>query len=79
MVADSKSNLDEKVHDHQTTSTESIGQNLKSIGNEQTRPGDGVEDVKDPDEDDLRVAEAFDVCLTSDLKTGSDNCPGKER
>jgi hypothetical protein len=79
LVADSKSNLDEKVHDHESTSTESVGQNLKSIGNEQTRPGDGVADVKEPDEGDLRVAKVFDVFLASVLKTGSDDGPDKER
>ncbi|KAI6755517.1 hypothetical protein HG531_004623 [Fusarium graminearum] len=65
LVTDGESNLDEEVHDHQTSGTESEGANLQSVGDDQTRPGNGVTDVEEPDKGDLGISEALDLCLTA--------------
>lgn|SRR5687767_9367176 len=78
LVADGESDLDEEVHDHQTTSTESVWGDFKSVGDDQTGPGDGVTDVEEPDEGDLGVSETLDLCLAGGFEAGSNDCPGQE-
>lgn len=78
LVADREGDLDEEVHDHETTSTESVGQDLQRISNEQAGPGDGVRDIKEPDEHDLRVSETLDVRFAGNFETSGDNGPGNE-
>ena len=56
LVADGEDGLDCDVHDHQTLGAETEGQNLESVGDEQTGPGDGVEDAENPDDGDLDVS-----------------------
>ena len=59
LVTDGENGLDGDVHDHETLGTEAEGQDLQRVGNEQTGPGDGVEDSEDPDDGDLHVAGGF--------------------
>lgn len=58
LTTNSQDSLNGDVHDHKTLSTEAIRQDLQSIGDEQTGPGESVEDAEDPDERDLCVAGA---------------------
>lgn len=78
LVADSESDLDEEVHDGKTTSTESEGADLQSVGNDQTGPSDGVADIEEPDEGNLGVSKSLNLGLSSGLEAGSDNGPGQE-
>lgn len=78
LVADGKSDLDEEVHDHQATGTKTVGQDLEGVGNEKTGPGDRVEDIEEPDESDLGVAEVLDVLLATLLEASGHDGPGKE-
>ena len=55
LTTNGEDSLHSDVHDHETLSTESVRQNLESVGNEQTRPGESVEDTEDPDEWNLSV------------------------
>lgn len=78
LVANGESDLDEEVHDHQATSTESIRSDLQCVGDDQTRPRDGVADVEEPDEGDLRVSELLDLSLSRGFEACGDNGPGQE-
>ena len=51
--ADGQGGLDGDVHDHDTLGTEMEGQDLKGIGDKETRETNVVEDTENPDEDDL--------------------------
>jgi len=55
LVTDGQDGLDGQVHDHETLGTETEWQDLDGVGDEETRPGDGVEDTEDPDDWDLDV------------------------
>lgn len=77
LAADSKDSLDSDVHNHQTLSTKAVGQNLESVCDQQTGPGERVEDAKDPDEGDLRVAGAC-VLFTRVLVNGARDGPADE-
>lgn len=78
LVTNGKSNLDEEVHDHETSSAKSEGANFQSVGDDQTGPSDGVADVEEPDEGDLRVSQALDLGLTGGFEASGDNCPDEE-
>jgi hypothetical protein len=78
VLVDGKSNLDEEVHDHETTGSESEWDNLQSVGDNQTRPGNGVADIEEPDECNLRVSETLDLYLTAGFEAGCNNSPGQE-
>jgi hypothetical protein len=49
VLVDGESNLDEEVHDHETLGTNLEGQDLDSIGNEETRPCKSIGNREDPD------------------------------
>jgi len=55
LISDGQDSLNGDVHDHETFGTESEWQDLESISNQETRPGDSVEDTEDPDDWDLNV------------------------
>jgi hypothetical protein len=78
LVANGKSNLDEEVHDHETSSTESEGADFQSVGDDQTGPSNGVTDVKEPDESNLRVSQSLDLGFTAGFEASGDNCPDEE-
>lgn len=77
LTADGENGLNGDVHDHEALGTEAVGQNLKSVCNEQTRPGERVEDTEDPNEGNLGVAGAG-VCLVRVLVDGASNGPANE-
>lgn len=47
-----ESGLDGDVHDHETLGTQSVGENLDGVADEETRPGERVHDSEEPDEED---------------------------
>ena len=61
--AEGEGGLDSDVHDHDALGAEMEGQNLEGVGDEQTREANVVEDAEDPDEEDLRDAEAVGVVV----------------
>lgn len=48
--------MDGDVHDHHTLGTEMEGKNFESIGDEQTRETNVVEDAEEPNKGNLRVS-----------------------
>lgn len=62
LPAHSERSLDRDVHNDKTLAAKTVGQDFKRVCNEQTGPGERVEDAEDPDERDLGVAGAG-VCL----------------
>lgn len=78
LTTNSENSLNSDVHDHETLSTESVRKNLKSVGDEKTRPGESVEDTVDPDEGDLGVTGSF-VALARVLVGGAGDGPAHER
>lgn len=65
ILANGEDGLDGDVHDHHTLSTKVEGQNLKSVGDKETRETDGVEDTEEPNEGQLGVSGT----LVGDLDT----------
>lgn len=55
--------LDEDVHDHETLGAEAVGENLNGVADEETGPGERVEDAKDPDEEDHGLVGAGGLLL----------------
>jgi len=55
--------LDENVHDHETLGAEPVGENLNGVADEETGPGERVEDAKDPDEEDHGLVGAGGLLL----------------
>lgn len=78
LLSENKSSLDSQVHDHQSLGTELVWQDLKSVGDKETRPGERVEYTEHPDEDDLRISRTLDILLTTGLKSSSGDGPGQE-
>lgn len=58
VLANGENSLDGNVHNHHALSTEMEGQDLESVGNEETRETNVVEDTEDPDEDKLGISRA---------------------
>lgn len=58
ILSNGKDGLNGDVHDHHALSAEMEGQNLKGVGDKQTRETDVVEDTEHPDEDELSVSAA---------------------
>lgn len=56
LTAHGENSLNSDVHDHETLGTKGIWQNLESVGNEQTGPGKGIEDTKEPHKGNLCVS-----------------------
>ena len=50
-----------QVHNHDALGTQAIGKDLERIGDQETRPGDGVEDGEKPYKNDLWITRRFDV------------------
>jgi hypothetical protein len=44
ILVDGQGNLDEEVHDHETLGTDLEGQDLDSVGDKKTRPGQRITD-----------------------------------
>lgn len=61
VVVDGQGDLDGQVHDEDTLGAELVGEDLDGVGDEEARPGEGVGDAVQPDEDDVGVADADDV------------------
>jgi len=78
LISENESGLDSQVHDHQSLGTELVWQDLKSVGDKETRPGERVEDTEHPYEDDLRISRTLDVLLTTGLESSSGDGPGQE-
>ena len=55
--------LDHQVENHETLGTQLVRQNLNGVTDEKTGPGDGVEDTKEPDEEDHGVVGAGSIVL----------------
>lgn len=56
LTTNGEDSLDGNVHDHKTLGTECVGQNLKSVGDKQTRPGKSIADTKEPYKRNLCVS-----------------------
>lgn len=56
--------LNGHVHDHETLATESVGEDLDGVANQQTRPGERVEDAEDPDEENHGLVGALGAVLS---------------
>lgn len=66
LVSNGEDGLDSNVHDHHTLSTEVEWENLKGVGDEQTRETNIVEAAEDPNSSDLSIASALvGVCNTT--------------
>ena len=78
LVTNGESNLDEEVHDHETSSTESERADFQSVGDDQTGPSDGVADVEEPDEGNLRVSKLLDFDFTGGFESSGDDGPDEE-
>lgn len=61
LLSKDQGGLDSQVHNHDTLGTESVGQNLERISDQQSRPGDGVEDREQPHEDNLGITRGLDI------------------
>ena len=59
-----KSALDRHVHDHETLATKLVGEDLDGVADEETGPGERVENAKDPDEEDHGLVGALGALLT---------------
>lgn len=60
---ESESALNGNVHDHQTLGTQFVRQDLNRVGDQKTRPGQRVENTKEPNEEDHSVASARRIVL----------------
>ena len=78
VVSEHQGGLDSQVHDHDSLGSELVWENLKSVGNEKTGPGERVEDTEEPDENDLRVSGSLGVGAVGLLVLGCDDGPGHE-
>lgn len=76
LLSKDQGGLDSQVHNHDTLGTQSVGQNLERIGNQESRPRNSVEDREQPNEDDLGITRGLDI-LSLFIHRGSD-CPRKE-
>ena len=56
LVTDGESNLNEEVHDHEATSTESEWADFQSVSDNKTGPGNRVADVEEPNKGNLGVS-----------------------
>ena len=74
LVTESQDGLDGDVHNHHALGTEGIRQDLNSVGDEETRPGSGVEEPMEPDEeDDGLVSTGLFVSLVRSEATSPEN------
>lgn len=78
LTTDGEDSLDGNVHDHKTLGTESVGQNLESVGDKQTRPGKSIAYTKEPHKGNLCVSGTL-VCLAGVLVDGAGDGPANER
>lgn len=60
--------LDPDVHDHETLGTELVRQDLNGVADEQARPGEGVKDAENPDEEDHGVVCARGLLLVVETR-----------
>lgn len=58
VLVEQKCDLDRDVEDHQTLSTQLVREDLDCVADQETRPGDRVGDLEEPDEDDERLVGA---------------------
>ncbi len=61
VVSENQSSLNCQVHDHETLGTQLVWKNLERVGDEKSRPTDGVEDTEEPDPSNLWVASALNI------------------
>lgn len=76
VVSEDKGSLNSQVHDHETLGTQLVWEDFEGVGDEKSRPTDGVEDTEEPDPRDLWVTSALDI--TGLLEFGRRNGPGQE-
>lgn len=72
VLVEEESNIDGQEHDRETLSTDRVRENLSSVADKKTRPGQVVEEVVD--EDNANNSLTSGVSLSSSVATGS-NCP----
>lgn len=75
---ESEGGLDEDVHDHETLGAEAVGENLNGVADEETGPGERVEDAKDPDEEDHGLVGALGLLLVVESRSESPEDEGAE-
>jgi len=77
LLSENKSSLNSQVHDHESLGSQLIWQDFQSIGDEKTRPSEGIEDTEKPDPDDLDVS-GGGILLVGLFVDGGGNGPGGE-
>jgi len=78
VVTEHQGGLDGQVHDHDSLGSELVWENLESVGDEETGPGERVENTEEPDEDNLRVSGGLGVGAVGLLILRCDDGPGHE-
>ena len=73
LVVHDEGDVDGDVHDHHALGAELERQDLDGVGDEQTRPGEGVAHTVEPEEDDDGDAGAL-VCGLAVLRAGDGRC-----
>jgi hypothetical protein len=77
VLSNGQDGLDGDVHDHHTLGAKMEGENFESVGDEETRETNVVEDAEDPDEDELGVS-GPGVGLVRVLVDGTGDGPAHE-
>ena len=77
LTTNGKDSLNGDVHDHETLGTQSIRKDLECVSDEETRPGECVEDTEDPDAGNLDVTSSL-VGLARVLVDGGGDGPADE-
>jgi hypothetical protein len=75
VLVDGQSDLDEKVHDHETFGTNLEGQDFDSVGDEETRPSERIGNGEDPDHGNDTLTSGLAAML---LLLGRANSPDNE-
>ena len=63
--------LNAEVHDHQALGAEPVRENLDGVADKQTGPGERVEDLEDPDEEDHGLVGALGLVLAIETRAKS--------
>lgn len=78
VVVQEEGDLNGNVQDHETLSTERVGENLNTIANEETRPAGGVEDTVEPDKENHGVVGSRSLVLFIETASESPEDEDKE-
>lgn len=71
VVVEGEGSLDDEVDEHETLGTQLVGQDLDGVADEETGPGEGVEEAEEPDEEDHGVVGAWGAVLL--VQTGAES------